>query len=475
MPEIVVEVPEELKALEGPIKEFVKTATTQLDAQKVGRIGYEAFERALEERSGALERAVHKATLAALDADAPLIEINGKPYVRVLRCPTTYMSRTGEVEGVVRSLYRPSGARGVAAVDPVALRAGAVDGIWLPGAARAMAYLLQQGPEREAVRTAQELGRLPYGKASFEAVGQAVASMYSEREKDIDEQLITSFAVPDNVHAISAALDRVSVPVEEPRPRPRGRPREGAPKRPIARVFHMAYCGSVTLYDEKGEALHTIRYGSMPDSDPDEVVNGMAGDVLALLKKCPGLPVVLLSDGAPEMHRRLDDAFLGDEFGVVLRLVDFWHLVEKLAAAAAVIVAAQEKAALLAKWRLRLLNRDDAAQTILAELKASGRENVRVGDAKPVHDAITYLANRGDRMRYAKARRDRLPIGSGAVESTCKSLVSVRLKRSGCRWKQPSADRLIRIRALALSDRWDEAMNITLRAQPAVLRILRAA
>ena len=192
MAQIVVEVPEELKILEGPMREFVKAARAQLATQKAGRIGYEAFERELEKRSGALERAVHKATLSALDVDAPLIEINGKPYVRVFRGPESYLSRSGEVEGVVRSLYRPSGARGGDSVDLVALRAGAVAGNWLPGAARAMAHLLQQGPEREAVKTAQQLGRLPYGKVSFEVVGQAVACLYSEREKDIDEQLITS-------------------------------------------------------------------------------------------------------------------------------------------------------------------------------------------------------------------------------------------------------------------------------------------
>ena len=474
MAQIVVEVPEELKILEGPVREFIGAAMAQLATQKTGRAGYEAFERELEKRSAALERAVHGVTLAALDLDAPIIDVDGKPHVRVLREQTLFKTRVGEVP-VLRSLYRPSGARGGASLDLVALRAGAVEGTWLPGAARAMAHLLQQGPEREAVKTAQQLGRLPYGKASFEVVGQAVARRYSEHEKAIDEQLITSYSAPDTLSAVSVALDRVSVAVEEPRPRPPGRPKKGAPKRPIARVFHQAYCGTVTLHDADGKALHTIRYGCMPDSDPDEVVNGMAGDVLALLKKRPGLPVVLLSDGAPEMHRRLDDAFVGEEFGVVLRLVDFWHLVEKLAAAAAVIAAADEKAALLSRWRMLLLNRNDAPQTILSELQTSGREDVRVGDSVPVHEAITYLENRGDRMRYAEARHRHLPIGSGAVESTCKSLVAVRLKRSGCRWKQPSADRLIRIRALALSDRWDDAMDLILRAPTVPLRVLRAA
>jgi hypothetical protein len=76
-----------------------------------------------------------------------------------------------------------------------------------------------------------------------------------------------------------------------------------------------------------------------------------------------------------------------------------------------------------------------------------------------VGDAVRYVQSRLALMNYADARRHGLPIGSGAVEATCKSLVSVRMKRCGSRWKHQSGNEILQLRALQLSDRWDAAMS----------------
>ena len=122
-------------------------------------------------------------------------------------------------------------------------------------------------------------------------------------------------------------------------------------------------------------------------------------------------------------------------------------------------------------WRLRLLNRSGSVAEILQELYRSGKKQVAVGASRPVQEALTYLENPQARMNYASARRRGLPVGSGNVEATCKSLGAVRMKRPGARWKEATGEYLLNLRALALSDRWESALTLTLRPLRKTLRL----
>ena len=150
---MMLEVPDVLKSMFAPLKDLIAIAADQVERASGGQVKYESFEQRLAEKTAAVERSAHEATLSALDVDAPKVLINGELHARVGRHETTFMTQPGPVP-VVRSLYRRAGERNGPVVDPVSLRAGAVDGVWLPGAARDMAYLLQQGTSREAESTA---------------------------------------------------------------------------------------------------------------------------------------------------------------------------------------------------------------------------------------------------------------------------------------------------------------------------------
>ena len=469
----MVRVPRNMAAMATAMESLVHCVKAQTErGEALGPAGYDTFEQEVAEHARAVERGAHSAALASMDVDSPGLTIDGKSYRRVLRSEATYKTQAGEVV-VPRTLYRESGDRKARTIDTVSLRAGVVEDGWLPGTARAMGFLLQQGTSREAEKSAKSVGRLLYSRTSFERVGHAVARRYVADRQKIERTLIESEDVPDDARSISVSLDRVSIPMEEPRARPVGRPREGDPKRPISRVYRMAYVGTVSLHDAQGHTLRTIRYGTMPGGDPEGLALGMADDALMLLSKKPRLRLSLLCDGAPEMWNLLDEQFDAESFGrrVIRRLIDFWHVIEKIGKAARVIHG-DAAPPVVARWRLLLLNRSTARTAILEELHASGCERVAFGTEHPVHDAITYLENNAGRMDYARARKLGLPIGSGNVEATCKSLVEVRMKRSGARWKIDTGEHVIQLRALALSDRWDQALDLTLpKPRPRIRRV----
>jgi hypothetical protein len=452
MVKVTLEVPEEvaekLRTLEAKLKATVAAAqegTAELDVD--GALA------AVDEAVDATGLEMKRRVLQGLDMDAPRVLIDGKAYARVGRYPATYKARQGPLE-IERSLYRQVGERNGPTVDAVSLRAGCVGDGWLPEAAQAMAHLLACGTSREAQATSQALKVLPFSRASFERVGHEVGALYGQQRPRVEAALAEQLAVPEGATSVSVSLDRVSVPMEEPKKRQVGRPKKGAAKRPVSRAWRMAYTGCLTLHDAQGDALVTTRYGRMPQSGAQELAERLARDVQALLTRAPALTVVVLTDGAPELHALLEQALAAHApaAGSLVRLVDFWHLIEKLGTAAA----------LLERWKLALLNRPGAVWRIASELHASGKRQVRIADGQPVHEALTYLENHGERMHYANARAAGLPIGSGNVEATCKSLVGLRMKRPGSRWKETTGQHVLDLRALVLSDRWDAAMNFTL-------------
>lgn len=475
MPKVTIEVPEGFEDSVKALEETLRRAHRGVEGASRGDLA--AFDAAWQEvNAGAeqTERLMKRRLLRGLDLDAARVLIQGQPYVRVGRYPATYKTRQGPVE-IERSLYRRVGERNGPTVDAVSVQAGCVADGWLPEAAMPMAYLLARGTSREAEATARQVGVLPYCRASFERVGHEVGALYGGQRPRVEAALARAQRVPRGTRGVSVSMDRVTVPMEEPKSRPVGRPRKGAPTRPVDVVWRMAYAACLTFHDAHGEALGTLRYGRMPRGEAREVAERLARDVQALVSRRRGLYVAVLTDGAPELHALLDEALATHAPAAKkpVRLVDFWHLMEKLGSAARVVAGEEKASALREKWKLSLLNTPGAAWTIAMALHASGQRHVVLGDGQPVHEALTYLENHGERMHYAEARARGLPIGSGNVEATCKSLVTLRMKRPGARWKEASGQHILDLRALVLSERWDSAINLTL--EPLRAEVRRAA
>jgi len=74
---------------------------------------------------------------------------------------------------------------------------------------------------------------------------------------------------------------------------------------------------------------------------------------------------------------------------------------------------------------------------------------------------INYLRKHGDagRLKYPTFRGLGLPLGSGAIESSIRRVVNMRVKGNAIFWRQESAEAILQLRAQVLTNRWDERMT----------------
>ena len=93
-------------------------------------------------------------------------------------------------------------------------------------------------------------------------------------------------------------------------------------------------------------------------------------------------------------------------------------------------------------------------------------EELDVSTASPavreVHrQQVQYFRNHEQRMDYPTYVHNGWQIGSGPVESACKTVVGNRLKGGGMRWGEDRADAVCHLRALYLSEPvcWESFWN----------------
>lgn len=134
--------------------------------------------------------------------------------------------------------------------------------------------------------------------------------------------------------------------------------------------------------------------------------------------------------------------------------VDVYHVSEHLHACAKELLGEGEAARAWAERRLEALVESggprliDALDGWIGE-EADPRRRTALASLR------TYLDGNRDRMWYAERLRQGLPIGSGAIEGSCKKIGS-RMKLNSARWRVRRAERFGALLCLEYSDRCDD-------------------
>jgi len=139
-------------------------------------------------------------------------------------------------------------------------------------------------------------------------------------------------------------------------------------------------------------------------------------------------------------------------------MVDFYHATEHLSKAAEALFGkgSEKGAQWYEKYRRRLQRKRHAVTGLLRSIDYySQQRKLSSSRREALATERTFFENNQDRMDYRRFRRRGWPIGSGPVEAAGKTLVKVRMCRSGMRWSRPGGQYVLSLRTYLKSERWD--------------------
>lgn len=209
----------------------------------------------------------------------------------------------------------------------------------------------------------------------------------------------------------------------------------------------------IYVANEEGRQEKTFRpYLDGTLKGPDAVF-GMVAYYLKKLQVSAADKLLFVADGALWIWDRVKPLIsaLGLKPGQLFELIDFYHAVEHL----------NEFAKLKSRWsksereawvkKLRRQLRKGHIDTVIAELQsaAKGTKNALLRRERD------YFIKNRSRMNYGEASNLQLPIGSGAMESSIRRVVNLRLKGACIFWKEDTANEMLMLRCYYKAGRWD--------------------
>jgi hypothetical protein len=397
------------------------------------------------------------------DRQPQIFHFNGFRYRPHQPGTVGYHSLCGTLE-IRRFTYRREGARNSATIVPLEIAAGIVE-----RGTPAFSYCVAKGYAKTTSRDLHEdlvaAYRCPPSRTTLERMCTRIGAGVQQSLDEIEPLIRMEEDVPEDACAIAVGIDRTSVPMAEDRPdgeqpnsrrKRRTEPHRRKPPPPFDVNYRMAYIATVTLTNQHGEALQSRRYAVPAHEGPEDLVARAMADVRATLRQRPELHVGAIMDGAAELWGLIWDAFSKEPLITKYhQVIDRYHLNERLADGLRIAEPDPKKRhEKLSAWNTWLDKKNCAIFGIERELEDIYRR-LPATKKKSFFHCLDYVSGFKYRMRYATMRKLGLPVGSGATEGACKSLVTARAKRSGQRWREPGISGVLALRSVHESDRLD--------------------
>lgn len=417
-----------LKARVEELREaFLETTTPE---------GLQRFESCLHESLGEFARQVEERVLEEADVEKESVKLNGVVHYRKYRAPQEYQCFFGKIR-VLRTVYQANGEN--RSICPLEINAGIVHHRMTPLAAEFAAYASAHMVPHELAEFCRRWQFMSpcetVIKHTAADIGDMCEKLHESYEADIRDAESTP---PEGTKVIAISRDATSVNIRK----------EG---------WRHAQVGSISHYGKDRERLQTRYTSQMPEHGSHRFNGKLNLEIEHALESAPRrCKTVCIADGAKGIwtyfrnHELLKNAVL---------ITDFYHAAQHLSAISEALFGHGRPKAdrWFKKYRKVLRDEKLGVEKVIRSIDYFASNLTRASEARRATIAIhrKYFVNNKSRMLYWKYRAQGFPIGSGVVEAGCKTIIGQRLKRSGMRWSLEGGQRILNLRVLVLSHRWD--------------------
>jgi len=218
--------------------------------------------------------------------------------------------------------------------------------------------------------------------------------------------------------------------------------------------WRQAMVGSISLYNEEGERIHTTYIAQAPEYGKETFYGDFTKAIESIKKTYEGKQCIGVADGAADNWKFLQSF-------VQIQVLDFFHATEYLALVSkAAFKRKNEGKEWLTQSCHTLKHEKDGAEILLKEMTTFMKKKISRAKKENIDQSITYFTNHLEQMNYSSYLSQNIPIGSGVIEAACKVIIKQRMCNSGMRWTEDGAKNILVLRCFNETDgKWIQFWN----------------
>jgi len=453
------------------IEQMLRETFSTLDFDKLTPENAEKMIIALKETVSHAGRKALKCYIEHFDIETDSIVVNEQKCLNKGKSEKTMLSPFGEIS-FSRSLYQAS--RGGPAHIPLDAMWGMTGEYATIDVREAICFATALAPRNEVEQIFQKSSLFQPSSSTIKRITERVGEVFEENEAMMRTAIHKEEEIPDNTKALVVSMDGVNVLLREegskkrrPSERPYGKKENDERS---TTTYKNAMVGSISYYGiekdeedrDRPERIQSIYTSRMPESYATKFKIEFEDEIRSILMnpESSELQKICICDAHTSIQNYIKKNALYKDF---LFLVDFYHVTEHLSKAAEAIFGKKSEEGekwYNEKYRQLLFEKNGANKVLRSMIYFLNTTELSQKRKEELLSQITYFRNHKKLMNYSECIANGFPIGSGPIEAAAKNLVKSRLCRSGMSWSRVGGQKILRLRTMIKSNRWDNAWKL---------------